>query len=436
MTVVDKNGYIVFISPIHEDFFGLTRGQAIGQHVTQVIENTRLHIVAETGKPELAQIQQMRGTSRIVSRQPVFRGHEIVGAIGRIMFKGPDQLIAMSQEVSKLRTELEYYKREAHALRHRTYGLEDIVGTSDAIRQLKDDIARVAALDVPVLLMGESGTGKELVAQAVHRLSPRRDKDMVMVNAAALPASLVESELFGYEAGSFTGAQKKGRRGKFETAHNSSLFLDEIGDMPMDVQVKLLRVLQDGVFERVGGERVKYSNFRLITATNRKINELIEEERFRLDLYYRISAVVLELPALSDRPDDIPLLVQHFVASFNKRQRSNVHGVNPKVYGYLQERNWPGNVRQLLHEVERAMIFCDGPDLEIQDFRPLDLSAQRHRPVARNSAETLKDAMERVEYEAISEAMARHRGNKKRVAEELGVSRSYLYKRLEDFSFD
>lgn len=435
MTVVDEEGRIAFLSPVHEKFFHLEHGEARGRHVTDVIENTRLHIVAKTGQAEIGHLQHMQGTSRIVTRQPVFRDGKVVGAVGRIMFKGPEQLQAMSNEISALKTEVEFYKREARLLRERIYGIDDIIGDSPAIKQLKSDMARVARMDVPVLLLGESGTGKELVAHGIHQLSMRSERPMIMVNASALPENLVESELFGYEPGAFTGAQKKGRRGKFEAAHGSSLFLDEIGDMPLDVQVKLLRVLQDGTFERVGGDRQKHSDFRLIAATNRDLGQMIGDERFRLDLYYRISGVTLRIPTLRERLEDIPALVQHFVGAFVRRVGGPVTQIDPKVYWHLQQRSWPGNIRQLLHEVERAMIFCEGSTLTVEDFRSTDLpQAHLVSHTKKDRDESLKDVLERVELGAISEAMAKYQGNKKKVAEALGISRSYLYKRLEELS--
>lgn len=436
MTVVDQQGRIVYLSPVHEKFFGLSHGAATGRHVTEIIENTRLHIVARTGKPEIGHMQKMLSTNRIVSRLPIHSNGKVVGAIGRIMFKGPEQLLAMSSEITSLRNEVEFYKREASFLRNRTYGIEDIIGDSKAIRDLKSDMTKVASLDIPILVTGESGTGKELVAQAIHRLSLRRDNPMIMVNAGALPESLVESELFGYEPGAFTGAKKKGRKGKFESAHDSSLFLDEIGEMPLEMQVKLLRVLQDGSFERVGGDEPKQSDFRLIAATNRDLTTLIDTEQFRLDLYYRISGVTLRVPPLRERLEDIPMLVQHFIRSFSNRQKTPVMRVNPSVYRYMQSRPWPGNVRQLQHEVERALIFSEGEELVVDDFRPSDIISNEYltsrQTTQTKTAEVLKDTLERVEFEKITDSMARHNDNKKRVSEELGVSRSYLYKRLRE----
>ncbi len=282
LAVVDKEAIIRYMSPVHERFFGLRAGGGVGRHTTEVIENSRLHHVVETGKSEIGLLHEMRGVTRVVARHPIRNSRgELVGAIGQIMFKGPEQLQALSNEVLKLKSEVAYYRRELSDLRNRSYGLDQMVGESAAMQRLKQQIVKVAPLDVPVLLTGESGTGKELAAHAIHKLSPRRDETMVMVNAAALPSTLVESELFGYEAGSFTGAERKGRKGKIEQADNGTLFFDEVGDMPAEVQVKLLRVLQDGSFQRVGGNDLKRSNFRLISASNRNFEAMIAEGTFR-----------------------------------------------------------------------------------------------------------------------------------------------------------
>ena len=434
MTVVDREGRVRFISPVHERFFGLAPGEAIGRPVAEVIENTRLPEVVASGRAEFGQVQEMRGVSRVVSRVPIREHGRVVGAIGQVMFKGPDQLHELSRELTRLKTEVAYYKRELSWQRNRSYGLADIVGASAAVRQLKSEIVKVAPLDVPVLLVGESGTGKELVSHAIHSLSPRHERPMVLVNAAALPATLVESELFGYEPGAFTGAERKGRKGKFELADRSTLFLDEIGDMPLEIQAKLLRVLQDGDFERVGGDRIHHSDFRLIAATNLNLIEAVDAKRFRLDLYYRISGVVLHVPALSERPDDIPLLVRHFLASHAERHGGAPKRVGPEVLRYLRERSWPGNVRQLRHEVQMAAVFADGPEISVSDFRPVREPGAVPAPTTStpSSGQTISRAVAETELSLIKEALERHGGNKKRVAAELGISRSYLYKRLRE----
>jgi transcriptional regulator with PAS, ATPase and Fis domain len=436
VVVVDDQNRIRYIPPVHERFFGIGHGEAIGKKVTDVIENTNLHEVVRTGKAEIGKLQEMGGVTRVVARIPLFDNGKTVGALGRVMFKAPETVVELSNEVVKLRSEIESYRNELSGLKRRTYGLDKMVGDSDAIRQLKADIAKVAPLSVPVLIIGESGTGKELAAHAIHALSPRSANPMVFVNAAALPASLVESELFGYEGGAFTGADRKGRKGKFDQADSSSLFFDEIGDMSAEVQVKLLRVLQDGIFERVGGDRPRHSDFRLISATNRNFQDMIANGEFRLDLYYRISGVTIRMPSLRERPEDIPELVQSFLAAFAERHRTPVKSVDARVYAYLKELPWPGNVRQLLHEVEKAAIFCDGPEITLDNFRLMSpVLAERPAPATHTDQRApgsgrIQDAIEEMEKAMIRDAMIRHKGNKKRVAEELGISRAYLYKKL------
>ena len=421
LTVVDREGIVRYISPVHERFFGLPAGGGLGKHVTQVIENTRLHEVARNGRAEIGQLQEMKGTSRIVTRTPVHgsRG-EVIGAIGQVMFKGPEQLQTLSVELSRLRSEVEYYRRELSSLQERSVGLDQLIGDSPAMRRLKQQILKVAPLDVPVLLVGESGTGKELVAQAIHQLSPRREEALVMINAAALPANLVESELFGYEAGAFTGAERKGRRGKVEQADRSSLFLDELGDMPLEMQVKLLRVLEDGSYDRVGGQGSRTSNFRLISASNRDFQRLIDEGRFRLDLFYRVSAVTIQLPPLRERLEDIPALAKQALKRFAVRHGVAVRRLSSAAIQLLQQQDWPGNVRQLMHVVERAAIFADTDLIGSNDFEFQ----------ASTKPGSVSESLNQVEENLIRAALQRCGGNKKRAAAELGISRSYLYKRL------
>jgi transcriptional regulator with PAS, ATPase and Fis domain len=344
--------------------------------------------------------------------------------------------------VNALEREVEFYRREAATLRQRSEGPEEILGNSPAIRALRSRIAKAAPLDMPVLVTGESGTGKELVAHSLHRLSDRSDAPMVTVNAAALPASLVESELFGYEPGSFTGADRKGRKGKFEQADRGTIFLDEIGDMPMEVQAKLLRVVQDRRIERVGGARARQVDFRLISATNRDLETLVREGSFRLDLFYRISPIVIEVPPLAERREDIPLLVRKFLHDVAERHARPEPEISEGALELLACRDWPGNVRQLRHAVERAFVFAEGPITE-ECF--LDDRAGHHDAMAPGfarpqvSAEppaaatgAMRDQLGQLEKDLILEALRRLNGNKKRVAKELGISRSYLYKRLAE----
>ncbi len=433
MTVVDSRAQLVYISPIHESFFGLKRGEGNGQPVGRVIENTRLDRVVKLGKPEVGELQRMRGFERVVSRVPIRRDGEVVGAIGRVMFKGPQQVEAMSRRIKTLESEVEFYRSKAAALQKRTYGLDDLIGESAAMRRLRGEIVKVAPIEIPILIQGESGTGKELVAQSLHRLSPRREEALVMINAAALPATLVEAELFGYEPGAFTGADRKGRKGKFEQAAGGTIFLDEIGEMPLDMQAKLLRVLQDRIVERVGGGRAREVDFRLVSATNRDLEALVAAGAFRLDLYYRISPIVIRVPPLRERREDIEALVAHFLKDVAERHGRPEPEVTESAVSYWMDQSWPGNARQLRHEVERAFVFAENGRITADALgrgRTFPSDASPPRRTVPSPGATMRDATARTEAELVQETMVRLKGNKKRVAEELGISRSYLYKLL------
>ncbi|MFW7343178.1 sigma 54-interacting transcriptional regulator [Pollutimonas sp. H1-120] len=442
ITVVDDQARIRYMSPVHEKFFGVDRGQASGAEVNTIIENSRLAAVLHSGKTEVGQVHKMRGTSRVVSRTPILNPEgRIVGAIGQVMFKSPAAVEALGEEIKRLRQEISFYERELPRLRGTAQGMEAIVGESEAIQKLKESIKKIAPLDVSVLLVGESGVGKDLVAHAIHQLSPRGHKNMVLVNAAAIPANLVEAELFGYEGGAFTGAEKRGRTGKFEESDQTTLFLDEIGDMPLDIQVKVLRTLQDGTFQRVGSSTQRRSDFRLISASNRDFQRMLAANDFRLDLFYRISAVTIRVPPLRERLEDVPLLAKTFLDRFMHRHNVRGKHFGPGVMAYLKSLPWPGNVRQLQHTIERAAIFSEHDEISCGDCEvPLEISsgpeseefAEGFQYAAQSELPDVRQAKSRVELDMIRDALQRFEGNKKKTAEYLGISRSHLYKKLAE----
>jgi transcriptional regulator with PAS, ATPase and Fis domain len=440
MIIVDDEARISYMSPVHERFFGLKPGEARARPIEDVVEGTRLHKVVRSGKAEVGTMQHMRGSDRIVSRIPIRRKDKILGAYGRVMFKGPEQLAILNARIRALEGQVEFYKRETETLKSQKYGLDSIVGNSPAVQRLRAEIVKIAPLEIPVLIRGESGTGKELVAHALHRLSPRRDGPMVAVNAAAMPQTLVESELFGYEPGAFTGADKKGRKGKFEQATEGIMFLDEIGDMPLEVQAKLLRVLQDRIVERVGGDKPRQLDFRLISATNRDLQSLVEAGTFRLDLFYRISPIVITLPPLRERIEDIPLLASKFLEDIAYRHARPTPPMDDDALTALMKRTWPGNIRQLQHEIERAFAFCDGTTIKVHDLTEVKSVPRAEAPPtsavsdATTPADGLRSILDKVENKGIRDALARHKGNKKKAAESLGISRSYLYRKLSEMN--
>ncbi len=439
ITVADHAGNMLYISPVHERFLGLEHGGAIGKAAEEAIPNSRLRAVIQSGKAEIGQPQKLAdGVTRVVSRRPVRKDGRIVGAVGQVMFRDAEALSDMAAQMKRLRSQLEFYRRELDDLRESREGMAELVGDSQAMERLRREIARVAKLDVPVLVLGESGTGKELVARAIHHIG-RPGQPLVSVNLAAMPSTLIESELFGHAAGAFTGSTKQGRAGRFEMANDGTLFLDEVGDIPMEIQIKLLRVLEERMVQRLGSHATKHMTFRLVAATHRDIGSLIEAGSFRHDLFYRISGVTLRVPPLRQRLEDIPTLTNHFVEAFCRRNARPVPRIDPGVTRYLADQPWPGNLRQLRHRVEEALVFS-GPELltvdafsrndsarDAGDLVAADAGSETPMPsAARDTTVRLKDQ----ERAAAMRAVEACGGNKKRAAEMLGISRSYLYKLL------
>jgi transcriptional regulator with PAS, ATPase and Fis domain len=436
ISVVDRAGLLRYISPTHERWLGLRPGEALGRPAQQVIPHSRMPEVASTGVAEIGHPYSADGVAtRIVSRIPIRAGGEVVGVVGRTLFKGPEVVQRMYRELSRLQNEVARYKRTLGVIAPEPESLRRLVGHSAPMLGLKKEIRLVAELDVPVLILGESGVGKELVAQALHDLSPRREHQMVSLNLAALPTSLLESELFGYAPGAFTGSHKQGRIGKFELADKSTVFLDEVGDIPTDIQVKLLRVLEDYKVERLGDHRSRKVDFRLVAATHRKMDELVALGQFRPDLFYRLAGVTLHVPGLSERLEDIPELLTHFVQQFCARNRWEMPEIHPDVAPFLAQQAWPGNVRQLRQRIEEALVFSARQMLELRHFERHGArrSPLVHAPMPATAAPSESPlTMEQLMQKAAHEAVQAQGGNKQRAAKALGISRSHLYRLLDN----
>jgi two-component system nitrogen regulation response regulator NtrX len=314
---------------------------------------------------------------------------------------------------------------------------QELLGASPIMVRLRDMIRRVASSDGRVLILGENGTGKELVANAVHRGSPRRENAFIKVNCGALPENLVESELFGHEKGAFTGASSR-RKGRFELADGGTLFLDEIGELSLDLQVKLLRVIQEGQFERVGGSQTLSVDVRLIAATNRDLPRMIEKGEFREDLYYRLNVVALKVPPLRERREDIPLLVENMI---RRRPVSERPILGEEVCQKLMARNYPGNVRELQNIVERLGIFFPGREVTVEDIQELAPGYSRapsiRPPVAQCSVYqrgvSYRERLNELERSLIAEALSQFDNNKVAAAEALGTDKSFFYRKCRQF---
>ncbi len=323
-------------------------------------------------------------------------------------------------------------KRENKEMRARIEGEEDIIGESEGIHTVLETIARVAPTDVRVLITGENGTGKELVAKAIHRKSARSDKPLVEVNCAAIPSELIESELFGHEKGAFTGATSK-RIGKFEQADGGTIFLDEVGDMSLQAQAKVLRVLQEGKFERVGGSELIKVDVRVIAATNKNLPEEIKVGRFREDLYHRLNVIPLNVPPLRERREDVPLLVNYFLDKVIRRNNFPQRTFSTGAMELLRSLDWPGNVRELRNAVERLVIMSQGPEITADDVQQFVLGRTDVFKELLTMNATWQEFKERMEKSFLQYHLERRQWNITRTAEDLAIQRSHLYTKLKKY---
>ncbi|MFU2157637.1 MULTISPECIES: sigma-54-dependent transcriptional regulator [unclassified Caldisericum] len=317
------------------------------------------------------------------------------------------------------------------------YEADEIIGNSPKMQEVFKEIGKVAESDATVLIRGESGTGKELVAKAIHHHSTRKNKPFVVVNCAAIPESLLESELFGHEKGAFTDAYTK-RIGKFEQANEGTIFLDEIGDMSLNLQAKLLRVLQEKTFNRVGGNETIITTARVLAATNRNLEKLVESGEFREDLFYRLNVVTIWLPPLRERKEDIPLLVNYFVSKYSEKYKKNVRGVSKEVLELFMDYNWPGNVRELENAIARGVIVTSAPLILLEDL-PQTLqnkikSEEYNKTEVEEENLNLPKLIEKIEKEAIIKALEKAQGNKTKAAQILGISRKSLFNKLRYYN--
>jgi len=430
MLVVDASGIITMISEAYAEFNGVTVSEAIGKHVTEVVENTRMHVVVKTGEAEMGEAQTIRGRDVIVNRIPLRDGDRVVGAYGRVVFKDVEQLRQLAGKMNLLESKVLYYEEELTHLRGARYTFDSIVGSGPAITAAKEEARRASRTDSTVLLRGETGTGKELFAHAIHAAGQRRSGPFIKLNCAAVPAELLESELFGYEEGAFTGAKKGGKPGKFEMAAGGTLFLDEIGDMPLPMQAKLLRVLQEREVERVGGTSSRRIDIRIIAATGRPLEELVGEGTFRADLYYRIHVIPIHIPPLLERREDIGEIAEHFLLKISTDTGEPRRRLSPDLVGILCSHAWPGNIRELQNVLERAVAMARG-DLLLPEHLPPHLLRAVPDAGKEVTPGSLASAKAEAERAAILAALKASGGNKSKAADLLRIHRVKLYEKMK-----
>ena len=426
IVVVNKNGYIENMSQAYGDFLGIQVQNAIGRHVTEVIENTRMDIVVKTGVPETGETQDIHGEKMIATRIPIRKNGMVIGAYGRVLVRNTRELHMLHDKLSSIEMELNMYKRTFEKINTAKYTVDDIIGDCSIMQDLKDSVRKVAKTNSNVLIMGESGTGKELFAHSIHAGSMRRKAPFVCVNCGSIPEQLIESELFGYEEGAFTGARKGGKIGLFPAAHGGTIFLDEIGELPLPMQVRLLRVLQDREIQRVGSNVREKVNVRVVAATYRNLYQMVKKGEFRSDLYYRLNVVTLHLPLLRERKEDLPLLIRMILSKISKKENLGAIEISREAMDHLLRYDWPGNVRELENVLERAINFTDAGE----KIKAKNLPERITGSMVSQTVMPLKELMENTEKDAIKDALLRCRNCKAKAANELGISRTTLYEKM------
>lgn len=448
LVVVDPEGKIRYISEDMRVRISSITGEEvpedfIGRDIRDIHPTSKIIDLIESGSQEELAVYLTMGFINIARIRALKDGDEIAGFMDFDLFGHAGELQELFDKLGTLTKEgildfsdsIDLITIRDKRLKNIKYSIADILGESAGILSLKETLFRMSDSESTVLIEAETGCGKELVAHSIHNLSKRRKNPLVEINCAAIPDSLFESELFGYTEGSFTGAQRGGKMGKLELAEKGTLFLDEVDKMPYHIQPKLLRVLQEKEFSRIGG-KVRKMDVRVIAATNKNLAALVREGKFREDLYYRLNVIKLTVPPLRERKSDIPIFVEHGIREMNDRLGKNVKSISPHVMKLFYEYDWPGNVRELKNLIERAMNLCGGEQIELNDlgdFADMVLLCSADEDIDFNG-NPLERAREAAERRIIAKALDICEGNKQKAAKLLKISRTTLYNKLENLN--
>jgi sigma-54 dependent transcriptional regulator, acetoin dehydrogenase operon transcriptional activator AcoR len=433
VTVVTNNGRVSHWNSAAQEMYSIPTTAIIGGQISEFFEREALTTLKmlDEGRPVRQAYHRPRsGTHVLINASPVLHNGIVVGAISSE--QNVTQIVRLNEELTNTSSQL---RDLAQKISPSADPFNRIVGRGESIIQAVELARKVAASQATVLITGESGVGKELFANAIHSASPRADMPFIPINCGAIPTPLFESELFGYQGGAFTGAERKGKPGKLELAHGGTLFLDEVGELPLELQVKLLRVLQDQCFYRVGGTEPITVNTRIITATNRNLEQMISLGEFREDLYYRLNVIALDVPPLRQRPEDIPVLVQMFLQEFAFKYNKPIPILDPETMVSFLHYPWPGNIRELRNMTERLAILSEDQPITplllpitLQRYNRIPLASTSTKPFSRVVADNSSDELKR-----ISAALDRTFGNKSAAAKLLGISRGTLYYKLKHY---
>lgn len=434
ITIIDCNEDVVCWNPRAEKLYDIPAEKIIGQPIkaffTDLVATRVLH---ENREVRNSYHQPCTGTHVLINAGPIHAGDALIGSISAE--RDITELVQLHEDLSRANSQVQQLEKEIKSLNSRPDAFKEVIGHSSRLAEAVAVARRVAGTNASVLIRGESGTGKDLFAEAMHRESGRSSKPFIAINCGAIPPTLFESELFGYRGGAFTGADRRGKPGKFELADGGTVFLDEIGELPAEMQVKLLRVIQQNVFYRVGGNESIKVDVRIIAATHRDLEDMIAKRQFREDLYYRLNVVALEIPPLRERKEDIPELVYKFINEFSRQHKRNISRAAPEVMSILLGYSWPGNVRELRNVIERLVVLTEGDTINV-DHLPKTLRRQTPESMGQDSFLTLADLTRQNERDIIARALEQAGGNKARTAKALGIPRSTLYYRMKALQLD
>lgn len=433
LVMIDLNGIVTFVNDQCASYFGIKKDKIIGNPIMDVFPDSKMVESLKCDETKIIFYNSSLGIG-ISVHVPLFKNGKMVGLMEYDVAQNSEFLYELSDDYNRfLDQELKKLTREITKLKGTKYSINNIIGQSSIINMLKEKIISTAKTASTVMITGETGTGKELVAHSIHNLSSRRKERFIKVNASAFPEALVESELFGYESGSFTGANREGKKGKFELAHKGTLFIDEINQMPLSVQPKLLRVLQEKELDRIGGEQAIPIDVRIIAASNENLEDLVNKGTFRKDLYYRLNVIEIEVPPLRDRMEDFEDLAAFIIEELNEQLGLSIEGIDKDAVKALKRRKWRGNVRELHNAIERAMNFTGGPVLTISDFDLFHegIRSDRSDFAAMKGHDLIDQVRNDAERELILSVLAHFNNNKTKSAEYLNIARPLLYQKMK-----
>ncbi len=426
--LIDMDGIIKYITKQCTEYLKVDYNGAVGSHVLEVFPDSKM--VENLGITEPVKVfYHIHDKTGVSMNVPIYENGKKVGILeydiflsGEIMDEYYDKYNLFNNDT------IDYYREEVKNLRGTKYSINNLVGTSPKMQKVRELIMHAARTSSTVLISGETGTGKEVVAHAIHNLSSRKNKDLIRINAATIPESIAESELFGYEGGTFTGASKEGKIGKFEIANKGTLFIDEINQLPISLQPKLLRVLQEKEIDRVGGTKSIPIDTRIIVASNKDLLEMTKAGDFRLDLYYRLNVVEIKMPNLRERKEDIPAIVDDLVNKLNHQMGRNIQKISDDIMKILVNREWPGNIRELQNAIERAINYADGEVLLEEHF---SWKEEEKIDFGKYEVNPIEEAKKEVEKRLILESLKVTNYNKTEAAKLLKISRPLLYQKIE-----